>query len=66
LWAEIGEKEITENTKEVYPGLIVAGMVANAVFAPEDGSYLWRLALARQKGNVISSAISYWRGGKDV
>jgi thiamine thiazole synthase len=31
MWAEVAEKKIMENTKEVYPGLIVAGMAANAV-----------------------------------
>ncbi len=31
MWAEVAEKKIMENTKEVYPGLIVAGMSANAV-----------------------------------
>ncbi|GAH69977.1 unnamed protein product, partial [marine sediment metagenome] len=31
MWAEVAEKKIVENTKEVYPGLIVAGMAANAV-----------------------------------
>lgn len=30
--ASIGEKAVVENTKEVYPGLYVAGMCANAVF----------------------------------
>ncbi len=32
MWADVGEKTIVENTKEVYPGLYVAGMAANAVF----------------------------------
>lgn len=32
LWAESGEAAIVGNTKEVYPGLFVAGMAANAVF----------------------------------
>jgi thiamine thiazole synthase len=32
MWAEVGERMLTENTREVYPGLIVAGMAANAVF----------------------------------
>ena len=32
MWAEVGEKTVVENTKEVYPGLYVAGMAANAVF----------------------------------
>jgi len=32
MWAEVGEKTIVENTKEIYPGLYVAGMASNAVF----------------------------------
>ena len=31
MWAEVAESKIMENTKEIYPGLIVAGMAANAV-----------------------------------
>lgn len=31
MWAERGEKILLETTKEVYPGLLVAGMAANAV-----------------------------------
>ncbi len=30
MWAEVAEKGVMENTKEVFPGLIVAGMAANA------------------------------------
>ncbi len=32
MWAEVAEKKVAENTKEVFPGLVVAGMAANAVF----------------------------------
>jgi len=32
MWAERAEKEVVENTREVYPGLWVMGMAANAVF----------------------------------
>ena len=32
MWAEVAESKILENTREVYPGLIVAGMAANAVY----------------------------------
>lgn len=32
MWAEEGEGALVENTREVHPGLIVAGMTANAVF----------------------------------
>ncbi|MFX0141613.1 MAG: sulfide-dependent adenosine diphosphate thiazole synthase [Candidatus Hodarchaeota archaeon] len=31
MWADVGEKALLKNTIEVYPGLIVAGMAANAV-----------------------------------
>jgi thiamine thiazole synthase len=35
LWADRAEQTTIENTKEVFPGVLVAGMCANAVF----GSY---------------------------
>jgi len=31
MWAEVGEAQLMDNTVEVYPGLYVAGMAANAV-----------------------------------
>ena len=55
MWAEIGEKEIVENTKEVYPGLIVAGMAANAVFgAPRMGPIFGGMLLSgKQAAEVV-------------
>ncbi|MBN2603843.1 MAG: thiazole biosynthesis protein [Candidatus Thermoplasmatota archaeon] len=35
MCAEIGEKAVVDNTKEVYPGLYAAGMCANAVFGSQ-------------------------------
>jgi len=32
MWAEKAESMIISHTKEIFPGLIVAGMAANAVF----------------------------------
>jgi len=32
MWAEKGEEALVGNTRQVHPGLIVAGMTANAVF----------------------------------
>jgi thiamine thiazole synthase len=32
MWADLGEAQIMENTSEVFPGLYVAGMAANAVY----------------------------------
>ncbi len=31
MWTQIGEKMLIETTKQIYPGLFVAGMAANAV-----------------------------------
>ena len=35
MCADAGEKDVVENTKEVYPGLFVAGMCANAVYGSQ-------------------------------
>ena len=35
LWSEVSEETTIENTREIYPGVFVAGMAANATF----GSY---------------------------
>ena len=32
MWADRGERSILDNTREVYPGVYVVGMAANAVF----------------------------------
>jgi thiazole biosynthesis enzyme len=50
MWAERGEKEIFENTREVYPGLVVAGMTANAVFgSPRMGAIFGGMLLSGKK-----------------
>ena len=55
MWAEIGEKEIIENTKEVYPGLIVAGMAANAVFgAPRMGPIFGGMLLSGKQAAEVA------------
>jgi len=33
MWAERGEGALVDNTRQIHPGLIVAGMAANAVFS---------------------------------
>ena len=54
MWAEVGEREIVENTREVYPGLIVAGMAANAVFgSPRMGAIFGGMLLS---GKVAAEA----------
>lgn len=50
MWAEVGEKTIVENTKEVYPNLYVAGMAANAVFGgPRMGPIFGGMLLSGEK-----------------
>lgn len=50
MYAEIGEKTVVENTKEVYPGLFVSGMGANAVYgAPRMGPIFGGMLLSGKK-----------------
>ena len=50
MCAEIGEKTVVENTKEVYPGLFVAGMGANAVYgAPRMGPIFGGMLLSGKR-----------------
>lgn len=50
MWAEVGEKKIIENTREVYPGLYVAGMACNAVFGgPRMGPIFGGMLLSGKK-----------------
>ena len=50
MWAEKGEEFIIKNTKEVYPGLYVAGMAANAVFGgPRMGPIFGGMLLSGKK-----------------
>lgn len=58
MWADMGEKEIIENTREVYPGLIVAGMAANAVFgAPRMGPIFGGMLLSGKRAAEIAIGI---------
>lgn len=50
MWADKSEKLVVENTKEVYPGLYVTGMAANAVFgAPRMGPIFGGMLLSGKK-----------------
>ena len=58
MWAEKGEKAIIDNTKEVYPGLIVAGMAANAVFgAPRMGPIFGGMLLSGKRAAEVAIEI---------
>ena len=55
MWAEVGEKEVVENTKEVYPGLIATGMAATAVFgSPRMGPIFGGMLLSGKKAAELA------------
>ncbi|NWF77922.1 MAG: thiazole biosynthesis protein [Chloroflexi bacterium] len=55
MWAEKGEKEILKNTREVYPGLVVAGMTANSVFgSPRMGAIFGGMLLSGKKAARVA------------
>jgi thiamine thiazole synthase len=55
MWAEKGEKEILKNTREVHPGLVVAGMTANAVFgSPRMGAIFGGMLLSGKKAAKVA------------
>jgi len=58
MWAEVGEREILEHTREVYPGLIVAGMAADAVFgAPRMGPIFGGMLLSGRRAAEVAVAL---------
>jgi thiazole biosynthesis enzyme len=55
MWAEVGEKAILENTKQVCPGLLVAGMAVNAVFgSPRMGAIFGGMLLSGKKAAELA------------
>jgi len=54
MWADVGEESLESNTKEVYPGVYVAGMAANAVFgSPRMGAIFGGMLLSGKKAAEI-------------
>jgi thiazole biosynthesis enzyme len=55
MWAEVAEKETVAHTQEVYPGLIPAGMVVNAVFGlPRMGPIFGGMLLSGKKAAELA------------
>jgi thiamine thiazole synthase len=58
MWADKGEAALVPNTLEVYPGLIVTGMAANAVSAnPRMGAVFGGMFLSGQRAAEIAAEI---------
>jgi thiamine thiazole synthase len=57
MWAEVGERTIVENTREVFPGVYVAGMAANAAFgAPRMGPIFGGMLLSGERAAQLMLA----------
>ncbi len=58
MWAEVAESKIMGNTKEIYPGLIVAGMAANAVCGtPRMGPIFGGMLLSGRRAAEVALEI---------
>ncbi len=59
MWAEVGEKALIDNTREIFPGLYVAGMAANAVYgSPRMGAIFGGMFLSGKKAaELVLTAI---------
>jgi len=64
--AEIGEKTVVENTKEIFPNVYVCGMAANAAFgANRMGPIFGGMILSGKKlGNMIINKLEDWQSPK--
>ncbi|MDD5749077.1 MAG: sulfide-dependent adenosine diphosphate thiazole synthase [Actinomycetota bacterium] len=55
MWAEAGEEEIVGNTREVWPGLVLAGMAANTVMgSPRMGAIFGGMFLSGKRAAEIA------------
>jgi thiazole biosynthesis enzyme len=58
MWAERGEADLVKNTIEVYPGLIVAGMAANAVLgSPRMGAIFGGMLISGKRAAELARTI---------
>lgn len=56
MWADVAEREIMDNTREVYPGLLVAGMAANAIAgSPRMGAIFGGMFLSGKKAAELAA-----------
>lgn len=58
MWAERGEADLVKNTIEVYPGLIVAGMAANAVLgSPRMGAIFGGMLISGKRAAELAETM---------
>ncbi|MBN2168846.1 MAG: thiazole biosynthesis protein, partial [Actinobacteria bacterium] len=58
MWAEVGEREIVDNTKEIHKGLLACGMAANAVYgSPRMGAIFGGMLMSGRKAAELAAEI---------
>jgi sulfide-dependent adenosine diphosphate thiazole synthase len=58
MWAEKGEADLVNNTIEVYPGLIVTGMAANAVLgSPRMGAIFGGMLISGRRAAELAQTL---------
>jgi thiamine thiazole synthase len=58
MWAHRAEREILDHTKEVFPGLVVCGMAANAVAGEHRmGPIFGGMLLSGERAAILASSL---------
>lgn len=58
MWADVGERALLDFTKEVYPGLVVSGMAANAVYGgPRMGPIFGGMMMSGERAAEVAMGI---------
>ncbi len=58
MWADVGERALLDFTKEVYPGLVVSGMAANAVYGgPRMGPIFGGMMLSGERAAEVAMRV---------
>jgi sulfide-dependent adenosine diphosphate thiazole synthase len=58
MWAEVGEKELVAEAKQVFPGLLATGMAINAVFGyPRMGAIFGGMLISGKQVAELSADI---------
>ena len=58
MWAEVGEAEIVDNTRQVYPGLVISGMAANAIYgSPRMGAIFGGMFLSGRRAAELAAEL---------
>ena len=65
MWAEVGERELVAEAKQVFPGLLASGMAINAVFGyPRMGAIFGGMLMSGKQAAELASDLLKKNSGK--